>query len=258
MMRPRVIPVLLLRDRQLCKTRRFKAAKYVGDPRNAVKIFNDKGVDEIILLDIDATPQGREPDIVTIGEIASEAFMPMGYGGGVRTVDQARRIFDIGVEKIATCAAALENLEFVEELARIFGSQSIVVCLDVRKGMFGRQLLTSHSGRHKAKIDPVAFARRAVDAGAGELVVNAVHQDGEMTGYDLGLIRSISGAVDVPVIAVGGAGNTADLRHAIEAGASAAAAGSMFVFQGPHRAVLITFPEDSVLNDLFADMGARR
>jgi cyclase len=251
-LRPRVIPVLLMRNRMLYKTRKFSAAKYVGDPRNAVRIFNDKSADEIVLLDIDATPEKREPDYATVAEIAGEAFMPMAYGGGIRAADQARRMLDIGIEKIVICARALEDLRIIDDIASACGAQSVVVCLDVKRGLFGREHLTSHSGRVKCRLDPVTFARSAVGAGAGELIVNSVDRDGTMDGYDLGLIRRVADAVDVPVIALGGAGKAEHLRQAVvEAGASAAAAGSLFVFQGPHRAVLITFPTEERLSGLF-------
>lgn len=256
--RPRVMPVLLMRDRMLYKSVRFKEHKYVGDPRNAVRIFNEKGVDELVLLDIAATPNGSEPDYQTIQEIAGEAFMPVAYGGGIRTAEQARRILDIGIEKVVLCSAAVETPQLIEAIARASGIQSVVVCIDVKRDLFGRETLMTQGGRKKAGISPLDFARQATAAGAGELMVQSIDRDGTMQGYDCRLTARIAEAVDVPVIALGGAGNENHLRTAIDEGkASAAAAGSMFVFQGPHRAVLITYPDDLRLRDLFAGAPAR-
>ena len=252
--RPRVVPVLLMKERLLYKGIGFKDLKYVGDPRNAVRIFNEKCVDELMLLDIAATPKGAEPDYQTIGEIAGEAFMPLAYGGGISTADQARRILDIGVEKIVLCSAAVQSLDLVAEIARSCGSQSVVVCLDIKRDLLGRDRLMIHCGRKKTALDPRAFAQDAVAAGAGELMVQSVSRDGTMKGYDCRLIADIANVVDVPVIAAGGAGCENDLRSAVLHGkASAVAAGSMFVFQGPHRAVLITYPDEDRLNNLFSD-----
>lgn len=243
--RNRVIPVLLLRNRVLHKTRKFKDAKYVGDPRNAVKIFNDKGADEIVILDIDATLKGREPDYSLIEEIAAEAFMPLAYGGGITQVDQARRLLDIGVEKIIIGAKAVTDPEFVTSVASLCGSQSTIVCIDVKRTLFRHRCVVSHSARRKINSSPVALAQKLAGAGAGEIIIQSVDLDGEMTGYDLDLVHEVSNAVDLPVIALGGGGCLEDMVQVIKAGnASAAAAGSMFVFHGPHRAILITYPED--------------
>jgi imidazole glycerol-phosphate synthase subunit HisF len=252
--RPRVIPVLLLRAGLLYKTRRFREPKYVGDPRVAVKIFNDKGADEIMVFDIDATHAGRGPDFRLIEEIAGECFMPLGYGGGVRSREDVRRLLDLGVEKAVVCTRAAEDPDFIRTIADDNGSQSVVVCMDVGLDLFGRARVVTRGGRTKTKWDPVTFARLMAASGCGEIVVNAVDRDGMMAGYDLALVKAVADAVDVPVIALGGAGAATDLGRAVhEAGASGAAAGSLFVFQGPHRAVLITYPDDRELGAMFGD-----
>ena len=238
----RVIPTLLLQDGGLVKTRKFKDPKYVGDPDNAIRIFNEKEVDELIVLDIQASKRGKEPDYALIGEIAGECFMPLCYGGGVRSLDMAARIFDCGVEKVCIQSAAFDNMNLITQIANRYGSQAVVLSIDVKRDWLRRaRLYQSKSGR----VDALAwtdFARRGVDAGAGEIVVNAVDRDGELNGYDLELIRQVTQIVPVPVIASGGAGKLDDFRAAIDAGAAAIAAGAMFVFYGPHRAVLITYP----------------
>ncbi|MBI4819956.1 MAG: imidazole glycerol phosphate synthase subunit HisF [Deltaproteobacteria bacterium] len=247
--RPRIIPVLLLRSNGLLhKTVRFKHPKYVGDPRIAVKIFNDKGADEIVVLDIDATPERRSPKLPLIEEIAGEAFMPMAYGGGIRTVDEARKILSLGVEKVVINSAALENPSLVGQIARVVGSQSVVGSIDVKRDLLGRRRVVSESATRKWPTDPVSRARALVREGVGEIFVTSVDRDGTFEGYDVELCESIASVVDVPVIACGGAKTVSDLGLVITRGrASAAAAGSMFVFQGPHRAVLISFPDDASL-----------
>ncbi|HYM37644.1 MAG TPA: AglZ/HisF2 family acetamidino modification protein [Nitrospiraceae bacterium] len=245
--RPRVIPVLLLKENVLYKTVRFRNATYVGDPRIAVKIFNDKGADEIVLLDIAATCERRKPNFKLIGEIAGECFMPMAYGGGVREIDDVRTILKLGVEKVVINTAAVENPGFVTEAARINGSSSVVVSIDARRTLFGRYRVCTHAGTRRTSLDPVAFARRMAEAGAGEILINSIDRDGTLKGYDLSLTRSVADAVDVPVVACGGAGSVEDFRTVFrETPASAAAAGSFFVFQGPHRAVLITYPTEEL------------
>lgn len=243
MAKARVIPVLLLKGQGLVKTAKFKDPVYVGDPVNAIRIFNDKGADELVLLDITASQEGREPNFRLIEEIASECFMPLGYGGGVRTLEQMTRILHSGVEKIAINSAALESLDLVRQGADRFGSQAIVVSIDAKKKLFGGYEVYGRSGRKASGRDPVALAREAVAAGAGEILINSIDRDGTGAGYDLDLVRTVADAVDVPVIACGGAGTLDHMRSAVaEAHASAAAAGSMFVFHGRHRAVLISYP----------------
>jgi imidazole glycerol-phosphate synthase subunit HisF len=247
----RVIPALLLSDSGLVKTQRFANAKYVGDPINAIRIFNEKEVDELVVLDIDATRLNREPDYALIEEFAGECFMPLGYGGGIRTVEQARRLFSLGVEKVVLQTAALENPSLVTEMASRFGSQSIVVSIDVKKDWLGRTRLWGSSSKRKLKADWLAVIKELESAGAGELLLNSVDRDGVQNGYDLDVIRSAAAILDIPLVALGGAGNMAHLLEAVQAGASAVAAGSLFVLQGPHRAVLISYPGYSALDKLF-------
>lgn len=251
MLSHRVIPALLLSDSGLVKTRRFSNAKYVGDPINAIRIFNEKEVDELVVLDIDASRLSREPDYALIEEFASECFMPLGYGGGIRTVEQARRLFSLGVEKVVLQTAALENPALVTEMASRFGSQSIVVSIDVKKDWLGRTRLWASSSRRKLKADWLAVLKELESAGAGEVLLNSVDRDGVQNGYDLDVIRSATAILDIPLVALGGAGNMAHLLEAVQAGASSVAAGSLFVLQGPHRAVLISYPGYSALDELF-------
>lgn len=251
--RPRVIPVLLLRDGLLYKTRRFREPRYVGDPRIAVKIFSEKCADELVLLDIGATPGGKRPDFGLVAEIVSESFMPIAYGGAVRSVDDARTLLKLGVEKIVVNAAALERPALLGEIAAEIGSSSVMCAIDAKRTLLRGWVCTSHSGRRRHPVTPAEQARIAQAAGAGEILVNCVDRDGTFAGYDLGLVKSVAAAVQVPVVACGGAGSIADCVQVVaEGGASAAAAGSLFVFQGPHRAVLITFPQDAELRRAFA------
>jgi cyclase len=252
MLKTRVIPCLLMRNQGLVKTIKFRDPKYVGDPINAVKIFNDKEVDELLLLDIAATVTGKAPKYEIIKDIAGECFMPLSYGGGIRSIDDIRKIFLVGVEKVVVNSYALERPQFVREASDIFGSQSIVVSMDVRKGLLGKYEVFRANGSKSTKLDPVQHAKRMANLGAGEIFVNSIDRDGTQKGYDLELIRRISTAVAVPVVACGGAGCLKDFKDAVlQSGASAVAAGSFFVFHGKHRAVLISYPEYAVLEELF-------
>ncbi len=251
MLQPRAIPCLLLKGDGLVKTVRFGRPKYVGDPINAVKLFNDLEADELLFLDITATIERREPDYQRIRDIAGEAFMPIGYGGGVRTVEQARTLFQLGVEKVALTTAAEENPQLVTDLAKTFGSQSIIAGLDVKRDWFRRPQLTTRRGARRTGREVVGYAHEMQERGAGELLLHSIDRDGMQLGYDLDLIRSVSGAVNIPVVACGGAGSLAHLGEAVRAGASASAAGSLFVFTGPHRAVLINYPSASDLASAF-------
>lgn len=250
MLQHRVIPCLLLRRGGLVKTRGFRDPKYVGDPINAIRIFNEKEVDELIVLDIVASKEGTEPDYRLIEQFAGECFMPLCYGGGIRTLDQARRIFALGVEKICLQSALFEGLALVSQIAEQYGSQALVASVDVKRSRLGRsRLYQSRSG--KTLRQPwIEFLEQAVEAGAGEVILNSVDRDGEMNGYDLKLIQEASQAVSVPLIALGGAGSLEHFRQAVLAGASAVAAGAMFVFYGPHRAVLISYPPYEALEKL--------
>ncbi|MDX1685590.1 MAG: AglZ/HisF2 family acetamidino modification protein [Saprospiraceae bacterium] len=250
---PRVIPVLLLRDGGVVKSVRFKDHTYIGDPLNAVRIFNEKEVDEIAVIDIGATIQNSLPDFDLIKQIAGEAFMPMSYGGGITEIEHIRRVINNGVEKVILQNAALSDPGLIREAAGQFGSQSIIVCLDVKRNWWGRYEVRSKNGRKKWKGTPQDWAIRMEDAGAGELIIQSVDRDGTMKGYDHHLQGMISNVVNIPVVALGGANSLDDMKACKQAGASAVAAGSFFVFQGPHRAVLISYPKRSELLEAFKD-----
>lgn len=257
MRRIRVIPALTMENQRLVKTVKFGKRVYIGDPVNTVKIFNDKEVDEILLLDIGKNRGEQGPDISYLSEIASECFIPMGYGGGIRTLDQARRVFEAGIEKVSLNTSLFGSGALVTDLARIYGSQAVIASIDVRRGGFlGREHLLTDAGQRKLREDPVVVARRAVELGAGEILLTAVDRDGTMAGYDLDLIRRVADAVSVPVIANGGASGVDDfLRAVTHGGAAAVAAGAFFVFKGPHRAVLVNYPSQQILREkLFAEV----
>jgi imidazole glycerol-phosphate synthase subunit HisF len=242
MRRIRVIPVLLLHNRGLVKSVKFRNYRYVGDPINAVRIFNEKEVDEICILDITATKQGRGPDQEHISEIVSEAFMPLSYGGGITSIEQVERLFYNGVEKVVLNHAAVHDVGLIGRIADRYGCQSVTASIDHRSGWFGRNSTYSRNGEEKIGVDPVTLAKRFADAGAGEILLNSIDRDGTYEGFDLRTIEEVAQALKLPVVACGGAGSVDDLRRAIDAGASAVAAGSLFVFQRPHNAVLISYP----------------
>lgn len=247
-MRTRVIPVLLLRDKGLVKTVKFKDARYIGDPINSVRIFNEKEVDELAFIDITATPNGREPDFEVIEQIAGEAFMPMAYGGGITKFSQVQRILSLGFEKVIFNTAAFDHPDVVAETSKVYGAQSAVVCLDAKKGVFGGYDLYTHSGAKKRPGDIAQHIKRIEQLGAGEIVINSIDRDGQMAGYDVQLIKAVSAACNVPVIALGGGATIDHLKSAVvDGGASAVAAGSMFIYKGVHRAVLINYPERKLL-----------
>lgn len=249
---PRVIPVLLLKNNGLVKTVQFKDPKYVGDPLNAVKIFNEKEVDELIFLDILATPEDKKPPLEFLKQVAEECFMPLSYGGGIRTVEEIRDILKVGVEKVVINTQAVEQPDFVKKAVERYGSSTICVSIDVKKNFWGKYEIHTRAGKHNTKLDPVKFAQEMDVAGAGELMINSIDRDGTMKGYDAELIKKITSVVSMPVIACGGAATIDDLSTAInDAGAAAVAAGSMFVFHGKHRAVLISYPEQADLKRIF-------
>lgn len=253
MLRTRVMPCLLLRGRGLVKTVRFEKPQYVGDPINTVRIFNEKEVDEIIFLDITATPQGKPPQFKLIEEIAAECFMPFAYGGGIRTLEDMKRILASGAEKLVINSYAMEKPDFITQAAELIGSQSIVVSIDARKTATGPYRVCTNGATRISELDPVAYARQAERLGAGEILVTSVDRDGTMEGYDIELIRQVSGAVRIPVIACGGAGTIEDFGRAVKAGgASAVACGSMVVYQGKNRSVLINFPTKMDLERVLA------
>lgn len=248
MLRPRIIPSLLVHRGGLVKTVKFRDPKYVGDPINAVKIFNEKECDELTVLDIDASANGAEPDYRMIGHLALECRMPLCYGGGVKTVEQASRIVSLGVEKVAISSAAIQTPELVGAMARELGSQSVVVVLDAKKRLLGRgHEVYTHNGKQATGVTLLDAARAAQDRGAGEIVVNLIDHDGQMKGYDLGLARTLYETLRVPLTMLGGAGSLDDIGRLIETcGVVGAAAGSLFVFKGPYRAVLINYPTPAV------------
>lgn len=246
MLRPRIIPCLLVHQGGLVKTQGFKDPKYVGDPINAVRIFNEKEADELMVLDIDATVKKIEPDFGLIAKLAAECRMPLCYGGGVTTAEQAARIVDMGVEKVAVSAAAIANPGMLTEMSAAVGRQSVVAVIDVRKrtGLFAKGYeVCTHNGKTVHKHDPVVLAKQLQDAGAGEIVVNSIDRDGLMQGYDLELASKFKQALKVPITFLGGAGSLDHLGELIsKLGVVGAAAGSLFVFKGKYRAVLINYP----------------
>lgn len=250
MLRPRIIPVLLLRNNVLVKTIAFKNEKYIGDPINAVHIFNDLRADELVFLDIDATAENRTIDTAFVQQVGEEADMPFAVGGGIRTIEDIRRIIAAGAEKVVIGTAAVTDPELVQQASAAFGSSTIAVCIDVKKKFLGGSVVWTHGGKKSSSLSPVAFARKMEEKGAGELIIQSIEKDGSMTGYDLDLIRSIAEAVSIPVVALGGAGKTDDLRAAWKQGyANGLAAGSMFVYQSARRGVLINYPEKGALGE---------
>ena len=245
--RPRIIPTLLIDDRDLVKTIKFRKRTYLGDPVNAVKIFNRKGIDELSILDIGATKNNKEPDFELLKDIASEAFMPLSYGGGIKTVEQVHDLLAIGYEKVVINTELIKNPELIRRSAEMFGSQSIAVSIDAKKNGEEYRCYIA-DGSEVVKTTPVKLAKEAERLGAGEIIINSIDQDGMMSGYDIDLVRSVADAVRIPVIAIGGAGGIKDLKNVLEIGhAHAAAGGSMFVYYGRLKAVLITTPSEKEL-----------
>lgn len=253
MLRTRVIPVLLLMDGGLVKGKEFKKHRYVGDPINAVKIFNEKQVDELIFLDISATNEKRDPDFDLISDIASETFMPFGYGGGIKNISTIERLFSLGVEKVVINTEAFYNPKLITQAASVAGSQSVVVSIDVRKSIFGNYEVYVENGSVRTRLDPVSYAKKMEELGAGEIVLCSIDREGTGKGYDLNLIKQVTDSVNIPVVCLGGAGNINDLARARQScNVSGLAAGNFFVFHGKHKAVLITYPDyfdlEQVLN----------
>lgn len=244
MLRPRVIPCLLVHEGGLVKTVGFKAPKYVGDPINAVKIFNEKEADELVVLDIDATVNGAEPDYRMIANLAAECRMPLCYGGGVRSAAQAKKIIGLGVEKVALSAAAIENPGLIKQIADEIGRQSVVFVLDVKKRILSKEYdVFIHNGKKNTKRSVIEVATQAEALGVGEIVINSIDNDGQMKGYDLVLAKQIRDAVSIPVTFLGGAGSLDDIGALIRTcGVVGASAGSLFVFKGVYKAVLINYP----------------
>ncbi|TKC05275.1 AglZ/HisF2 family acetamidino modification protein [Pedobacter frigoris] len=246
MLRPRIIPCLLVHDKGLVKTVRFKDPKYVGDPINAVRIFNEKQVDELTVLDIDASVQNREPDYRMIENLAAECRMPLCYGGGVKTPEQAQRIFSLGVEKIAISSAAVEDPLLVTRIAERVGNQSVVVVIDVKKKMLGGYEVYINNGKKSTGKNPFELAKQVQKYGVGEIVINFIDNDGVMKGYDLSLAEKMRDSVTVPLTMLGGAGSLDDIGKLISKfGIIGASAGSLFVFKGVYKAVLINYPNQN-------------
>lgn len=248
MLKVRVMPCLLLQGESLVKTIKFNKRNYIGDAINTVRIFNEMEVDELIFLDINASKEGRGPNFSLLKDIASECFMPICYGGGLRRIEDLKEIFAIGVEKVSLNTYAFENPEFISKAADLFGSQSIIASIDVKKNLFGKYEAVVLSGTKKTKLHPVEYAQMMEKYGAGEILLTSVDRDGTWDGYDLELIKQVTDAVKIPVIVCGGASKTEDFKNAVDAGASALAAGSMFIFQAKGFGVLVNFPNRTELN----------
>ena len=251
MILPRVIPCLLLRGEGLYKSKKFKDWKYVGDPRNAIRIFNQKEVDELILLDVEASREKKTIHWELIEECAGECFMPLAYGGAVRSPEIARRLVSLGIEKIVLNSTALVYPELIQEVSTTIGSCSTVVCIDVQRNWRGKAQVYNHCDRRQVSLDPAEWAKKAVQLGAGEIIIQSVDRDGCLNGYDLQLLQEITSIIPVPVTILGGCGSLQHCTEAWQGGASGVAAGSWFVFQQPHQAVLITYPEYHKIRSAF-------
>ena len=251
MIRNRIIPILLFKNKGLYKTLKFKNPKYVGDPINAIKIFNDKMVDELVFFDITASKEKKSPNLILIRDIASECFMPLCYGGGINNLDIIREILNVGVEKVCLNSHAVKNPILIKDAANFFGSSTIVVSIDVKKNLFGKYSVYINGGEENTNIDPVNWAIKIEKMGAGEIIVNSIDRDGTLLGYDIPLLRSITSKVNIPVVASGGASSMEDFSKAIKsADVAAVAAGAYFVFHGKHRAVLISYPSEYEIDEL--------
>jgi cyclase len=252
MLRPRIIPSLLIQDNGLVKTVNFKNPKYVGDPINAVKIFNEKEVDELAVFDIDATVLGKEPNYSLIERLANQSMMPLCYGGGVKTIEQAQKIFSFGIEKIALSSSVLNNPSLITQIADRVGGQSVIVVLDIKKKLLGGYEIYTHNGKKSNGLNPFNFVEDAQKLGAGEIIINSIDRDGMMKGYDLELIAKIRERITIPLTVLGGAGSLNDIEKVIDAhGVIGVAAGSLFVFKGPYKAVLINYPTQIEKDKIF-------
>lgn len=249
MRRVRVIPVLTLQNEKLVKTVQFKKPNYIGDPINAVKIFNDKEVDEIVILDISATKEKREPNYTRIEEIASEAFMPLAYGGGINSFYQIEKLFTLGIEKIIINSAIENNFELIKQTAERYGSQSIIVAIDVKKPTLGKLTAYKNSGASKVKLKLLEYLAKIENAGAGEIFLTSIEKDGSFKDYDFDLIKLISSNCNIPVVSCGGANSIQSFVNAIKAGASAVGAGSFFVYSSSNKGILISYPNQSELQE---------
>ena len=251
MLQNRVIPALTINDGYLVKTVNFKNPRYVGDPLNAVKIFNEKEVDELMFLDITASKNSQEPNFKLIKDISGECLMPLTYGGGIRNLIQAKKIFSLGVEKICIQSAALENQRLISEIIDNFGSQSIILSIDIKRDFLMRPRIYSYLRNRNLNVKWIEFIKSYVGLGIGELLINSVDKDGLLNGPDLEIISILRNEINIPIISLGGVSSIADMRKLIESGASAVAAGSFFTFYGPHKAVLLTYPDYDQIKQLF-------
>lgn len=252
MLRPRIIPCLLVHEKGLVKTVKFKDPKYIGDPINTVRIFNEKEVDELAVFDIDATLLEHEPDYNLIEKLANQSRMPLCYGGGVRTAEQAQKISSLGIEKIALSSAVVDSPILISEISEKVGSQSVVVVLDVKKKLFGGYELYTHNGQRSTGINPVTFSVKAEELGAGEIIINSIDKDGMMNGFDMTIISQIRSIVSIPITVLGGAGHINDFKTVIKQhGVIGIAAGSLFVFKGRYKAVLINYPDRNIKEKIY-------
>lgn len=252
MLRPRIIPSLLIHDNGLVKTVNFKNPKYVGDPINTVKIFNEKEVDELAIFDIDATVKGLDPNYSLIERLANQSRMPLCYGGGIKSVEQAQKIFNLGVEKIALSSGAINHPTLISQIAERVGSQSVVVVLDVRKKILGGYEVYTHNGKKSTGINPLNYVKDIQKSGAGEIIINSIDRDGTMKGYDINLVNKIRENFTLPMTVLGGAGSLIDLEKIIDIhNIVGVAAGSLFVFKGPYKAVLVNYPHRELKNEIF-------
>lgn len=249
MLRTRVIPALLLHGKSLVKTTKFGRYEYIGDPANTVRIFNELEVDELVFLDISAARSRGGPDFKVLSEISNECFMPLSYGGGLTSLDQVKQVFDTGFEKVILNTAAYQRPELVSEIAEVYGSQAVVVSIDVRKSFWAGTGAVSHGARKRQMTDPVEWACEMERRGAGEILLTSVDREGTWAGFDLNLVSTVCQALEIPVIAHGGAGKLGDIRAAVDAGASAVALGSMVVFQKKGMGVLVNFPSPQILEE---------
>lgn len=256
MYRSRIIPCLLLKDQGLYKTIKFKNPRYLGDPINTLKLFNDKEADEIVVLDIAASINGKGPNFDYIKRLTRECFMPMCYGGGVTSLEQVEALYKLGVEKVSFNTSLFTNPKLIAAAAKSFGSQSVVASIDVKKGLLGSYSVYVRSGTKDTKFNPAVYAKRAEELGAGEIFINSIDKDGMMNGYDYELIEKVSSAVNIPVVAIGGAGHLSDCVKAVKIGASAASAGSLFVYYGALKAVLISYPTQDELAISFSGINS--
>jgi imidazole glycerol-phosphate synthase subunit HisF len=251
MIKPRIIPCLLLDNQDLVKTIKFSKKKYIGDPLNTIRIFNELETDELMILDIYASKNNKEPDFDFIEEIVSEAFMPLAVGGGIKSLDHASKLINLGIEKVIINTAALDSFDLIESISNKFGNQSVIISIDIKKSFFGNYHIYNHVSKRKLNIDISNYIKQAIEKGAGEVFLNLVDKDGMCNGYDLNFIKQVSKEITTPLIVCGGANKQEDFKNAINSGADACAAGSMFIYKGNYKAVMINYPKYNDILNLF-------